>query len=115
MCAFSICCSVGSGSYNVYMDNELIILGGTFGSTETVSFGECHDVDPGPSAAFASPQSLSGVPKLQEKPFIDCIKLDSTRCTAADDICEWRKAKTTDGNFNLDMNGLQKKSCHFLE
>jgi len=45
-----ICCSAGSGSYNVFMDNAVVASGEAFGSREIKSFGEC-DSDPEPPSA----------------------------------------------------------------
>jgi len=36
-----ICCSVGSGSYTVYMDNASVVSGGQFTLSESKSFGQC--------------------------------------------------------------------------
>merc|ERR1712157_297885 len=46
-----ICCSTGSGSYTVYVDNETVASGGEFtGSSESRAFGQCpSDVNIGPS------------------------------------------------------------------
>lgn len=36
-----ICCSVGDGSYEMYMDGTLVASGGNFGTSEKKIFGEC--------------------------------------------------------------------------
>ena len=80
----SICCSAGSGEYNVYMDDTLVASGGVFGFDVTEFFGNCGgdgqatsirvdirpDDNPSKSVSFNSTQ-----PKL----FVSCNYVQARR------------------------------------
>jgi len=53
-----LCCSHGSGSYKVYMDNDLQISGGEFGESEAFFFGDCGG---GPGTPKPTP-NLENIP-----------------------------------------------------
>ena len=75
-----ICCDYGNGSYQVTVNDEVVMSGGAFQSSETAVYGECSDSTPTPA-----PTTIAPSPALNVATFD--ATLGAPRCSSVAGSC----------------------------
>jgi len=97
--ADGICCAYGDGSYQVSVDGQVVMSGGSFQSSETAVYGECSDGIPTPAPTTIAPSPASNIASFD-------ATLGAPRCSSVTRSCTTVGTALLRGKANnVEMNG----------